>query len=522
MRISQNLITDSIVRSLHQNQSALYTAQMQTASGKRFSSPSEDPLGMSRSLEIRRELDSITQYMRNIDSGTALLGYTDSLLGQVDGILVEAKDIALAQSTATADPSLFPTIAGQVDDLIEQALSLFNSTYDGRYMFAGTAGDTVPFTREADGSVTYRGNEDPMDIFATKTLAVDISMPGSEMSTGAPASLGGSPSDLDPDIDLDTLLDTLNGGDGVSRGSIKITDMEGNEALVDLTSTETIDDVLEAINERTDINVSASINSEENGIDILDTSLNPLEDQNLVIEEADGGSTALDLGILAYSTDGLVEGIDIDPALTRDTPVELLHGGDGLLLGRVNIHNGDYSTEVDFFGADTVGDLLDMIEGSGTRTKAEIDDSGNSILVTSSLADTTLVIADLDRYNTGHNLGITGTAEPLDFFEVLETLREGLLESDTDKIASTIEKLNSSINAVTSVRAEVGTRVNDLELAKTRNQDAELMYMELLSENEDLDYADALIELTNAQMVYETSLAASTQLLGISLVNFLR
>lgn len=522
MRISQNLITEAIVRGLQQNQSSLFTAQMRTSSGKRFTSPSEDPLGMSRSLEIRRELDSITQFNRNIDNGTGLLGFADSILGQIDGLLVEAKDIAQAQSTATADPTIYPVVAGQVDDLIEQSISLLNSTYNGRYMFAGTDGDSVPFTRGADGSVTYRGNEDSMEIFAANTLSVDISMPGSEMSTGAPASLGRAPADLDPDIDLETLLDLFNGGDGVSRGTIKITDMEGHEALVDLSSAETVDDVLEALNDRTDINVTASLNSEKNGITLLDTSENPVEGQDLVVEEVDGGTTALDLGILAYSTDGLLEGIDIDPSITRDTPVALLHGGEGMLLGRIIIHNGDYSGELDFFGAETVGDMLDKINNSGTGVTAEIDETGRNILVASSIADTDLVIADLDRYNTGYNLGITGSAEPIDFFEVLETLREGLLESDADKIASTIEMLNASINAVTAARAEVGTRVNELELAKTRNQDSELMYMELLSENEDLDYADALIELTTAQMVYETSLATSTQLLGMSLVNFLR
>src|SRR5688572_13761441 len=49
-------------------------------------------------------------------------------------------------------------------------------------------------------------------------------------------------------IDAAISLSELNGGAGVSRGKIKITDRSGDSAVIDLQNAQTIDDVVRAIN----------------------------------------------------------------------------------------------------------------------------------------------------------------------------------------------------------------------------------------------------------------------------------
>ncbi|MEE9294035.1 MAG: flagellar cap protein FliD N-terminal domain-containing protein, partial [Phycisphaerae bacterium] len=58
-------------------------------------------------------------------------------------------------------------------------------------------------------------------------------------------------------LDNATTLDVLNGGDGVRRGTIEITDSAGEKAAIDLSTALTVEDVLVEINSRTDIAVSA-------------------------------------------------------------------------------------------------------------------------------------------------------------------------------------------------------------------------------------------------------------------------
>ena len=52
-------------------------------------------------------------------------------------------------------------------------------------------------------------------------------------------------------VNPSTELDTLNGGQGVRRGTITITDRSGADAEIDLSTSMTVDDVLNAINGNT-------------------------------------------------------------------------------------------------------------------------------------------------------------------------------------------------------------------------------------------------------------------------------
>ncbi len=129
-----------------------------------------------------------------------------------------------------------------------------------------------------------------------------------------------------------TPLDQLNGGHGVSRGIITITDRNGATADIDLTRAVTIDDILRAINSDHTIEVHASVSGmsgTESGVDriiIEDTSGGA---GNLIISDVGGGLVASDLGIVADTEDARVEGHDLI-RLTEDTPLRFLNDGNGV------------------------------------------------------------------------------------------------------------------------------------------------------------------------------------------------
>ena len=58
-------------------------------------------------------------------------------------------------------------------------------------------------------------------------------------------------------------LDDLNGGQGVDRGSIRIQDRAGNTAVIDLSEATTLEEVVEAINAESGIQVVASFNTDK-------------------------------------------------------------------------------------------------------------------------------------------------------------------------------------------------------------------------------------------------------------------
>ncbi|MBE7559681.1 flagellar filament capping protein FliD [bacterium] len=90
-------------------------------------------------------------------------------------------------------------------------------------------------------------------------------------------------------------LASLNNGAGVDRGSIVITNRAGTSATIDLTSANTLADVVNAINRASNLKVTASLSDQGTGLQLVDNSGGT---GSLSVVES-GGSTAADLGLLS-------------------------------------------------------------------------------------------------------------------------------------------------------------------------------------------------------------------------------
>lgn len=89
-------------------------------------------------------------------------------------------------------------------------------------------------------------------------------------------------------------VSALNDGGGIDLGKITITDRKGTATTVDLTGVSSVQDVLDTINSTKGILVSAEINSNGTGINLVDKSGGT---GVFKVEEVNGGTTAADLGL---------------------------------------------------------------------------------------------------------------------------------------------------------------------------------------------------------------------------------
>lgn len=104
-----------------------------------------------------------------------------------------------------------------------------------------------------------------------------------------------------------TQLAELNGGNGVRAGSIRITNRAGTAETINLSSAATVQDVINAINNQTNLKVRATVNASGTGLILTDTSGGF---GGLKIEE-DGGFTAADLGLAGESFSNVFNGSSI-------------------------------------------------------------------------------------------------------------------------------------------------------------------------------------------------------------------
>ncbi|MCH2161513.1 MAG: flagellar filament capping protein FliD [Phycisphaerales bacterium] len=138
-------------------------------------------------------------------------------------------------------------------------------------------------------------------------------------------------------LDQDTDLSVLNGGDGVARGSIRVTDGNGVEEIVDLTLATTIGEVVNSINSAENIQVQARV--EHDRLVLVDASGGG---GGLLIQDLGGATTADDLGILGTAADGTITGSIIN-SLGLDSLISSLNDGNGVFI-RDNV--ADFSIQV--------------------------------------------------------------------------------------------------------------------------------------------------------------------------------
>jgi flagellar hook-associated protein 2 len=131
-------------------------------------------------------------------------------------------------------------------------------------------------------------------------------------------------------INESTNLSELNGGNGIKRGTISITDRAGNSATVDLSTVVTVQDVLDRINGEAGIGVTASVN--DGAIVITDETGQTAS--NLIIADGFGYETATSLGIRTAPggvASDTVTGSNIR-TVSENTALSLLNDGLGVLV----------------------------------------------------------------------------------------------------------------------------------------------------------------------------------------------
>lgn len=88
-------------------------------------------------------------------------------------------------------------------------------------------------------------------------------------------------------------------------------------------------------------------------------------------------------------------------------------------------------------------------------------------------------------------------------------------------IATGLTSIQQGLDNVLTVRASIGTRLNELDQLDVSGSDLELQYSKSLSEIQDLDYAAALSDLSKNQTIMEAAQKSFVATTSLSLFNFI-
>ncbi|MBU1161898.1 MAG: flagellar hook-associated protein FlgL, partial [Proteobacteria bacterium] len=154
MRVANKAIYDSVTYNLGSISEELNKANEIATTGKRINNLSDDPVGLTQSLNIRSTLASIEQMGRNISYGNSWLTVSESALTSVQNIISDTKVLCVQMASGTIGSDQRSSAAGTVQNMLDEIVSLANTDVGGDYIFAGSKTDTIPF--DQDG--TYNGD----------------------------------------------------------------------------------------------------------------------------------------------------------------------------------------------------------------------------------------------------------------------------------------------------------------------------------------------------------------------------
>ena len=400
-RTSNLLLADQLLNSLQKTQKQLLTAQEQIATGKTLNRPSDKPGAIAAALRLRDLQRERGQTDVNIQHALASLDTTDAALGDVSDVLLEAKGIAQTQVGIGSDAETRKTQATVIDGQIQALLTIANRQYQGVSVFAGS-NSALPGGQVFEsflGGVRYKGTttnltNDTGELAKQPFVSNGVDAFGS-LSTRVKSNI-----DLAPSATSSTRIRDITGGQGVPvrLGSVTVT-VNGTDTLVDLKDADTLGDVadrLTAVIQASDPTASLGVNTTGFTLDGGASTVS--------IADVGTGQTAADLGINLTAAATTVSGADLNPRLTRLTQLADLGTVVDFASG-LTITHGTTTKTADFSAAQTVEDLINVIDQLDLGLRLEINAAGSGLDLVSEVSGIALAVGE-NGGTTAADLGL--------------------------------------------------------------------------------------------------------------------
>ncbi len=160
--------------------------QKQVASGKRVSSPSDDPDAAMRAVSARGEQAVLERYSQAAVTTSARLTVIDSTLSGIVNTLSRAQVAVTSASGTSVSVAQRDAAVRELTGLRDALFEDLNLSYQGTQIFSGSATTTAPFTKNGSGVVSsYAGNGTEVSVDVDRGRSVAVTFDGSRITQGA-------------------------------------------------------------------------------------------------------------------------------------------------------------------------------------------------------------------------------------------------------------------------------------------------------------------------------------------------
>lgn len=181
MRVTNNNLYSASQQQINEKREKLMEIQTELSTQKRINKPSDDPIGTAKLLDLRVNDKNLNQFKETADTAKIFLNYSDTAMAELSDIVLSLKDLAISQSSsASANESTRKAIAGELEQLYNQTLSVANRKFGNRYIFGGYNTVKAPF----DSYGNYFGDNGSIRLEINENTYLPINIPGSKIFYG--------------------------------------------------------------------------------------------------------------------------------------------------------------------------------------------------------------------------------------------------------------------------------------------------------------------------------------------------
>jgi len=468
-------IYESTRLALRRHSAELAELQQAASTGVRLRRASDAPAEAFRLLGLRSQSSTLAAYGENIRRTIDSLTIASTSLSQMSERMARVRELVTQGTSGTYSASDRKPIAQELDGLLGQLLSLANTKHGGRYLFGGTNTRAAPYEAEyEEGLITavrYVGHLDTIEVPVApgvdhaSVIVGDAIFRGHERGrplfdgdTGAAAGTGTSTVRTSAWLTVTHEATTYLGASGIAAGASSA----AGDTVLGNGHTLTIDAVAGTL---------------------------ALDDGEAV------AFTAGDADVCVTAPGGLRVYVDttaLDPMFQGTVGIQA--------TGRLSIDDGASTVPIDFADA--------------------------NLAVTDAATGRVLYVDATGITRTGFaTVRVPGTA---DLFSAIITVRDLMMNTRGLSENEQLECLNEAVSLVNEVaerltmaETSVGTGLGMLNMlgesleARKANTDDEAASLE------NADLVQVATDLARRQTLYEMTLASASQLLRLSLFDYL-
>ena len=182
MKISTSQMFDNSVTQMNRQQAKVAEMQAKLASGKQLINASDDAEKSNVIQRLKSAMSRNDMYEKTLDRADNRLAAEESALISAENILQRIRQLAVSGNTDTLSISEKEIIAGEINSLSEELLSLANTKdANGNYVFAGSSVDSEAFALDDNGVIVYQGDKTQTSVDVSDQRSLVLNRPGDEV-----------------------------------------------------------------------------------------------------------------------------------------------------------------------------------------------------------------------------------------------------------------------------------------------------------------------------------------------------